>query len=100
MNARSNKSKGWPFRDSSMDNEDNVAMNQRMVGQLLKRKTEVANLPIEQSRSLIGLGIEVSQSREENSGLPLKEAAKRGGLDPAFLAIVEAGKAIPDENNT
>jgi len=80
-----------------MDNEDNVAMNQRMVGQLLKRKTEVANLPIEQSRSLIGLGIEVSQSREENSGLPLKEAAKRGGLDPAFLAIVEAGKAIPDE---
>ena len=97
MNARSSKSKGWPFRDSSMDNEDNVAMNQRMVGQLLKRKTEIANLPLEESRSLIGLGIEVSQSREENAGLSLKEAAKKGGLDPAFLAIVESGKAIPDE---
>ena len=100
MNARSNNSKGWPFRDSSMDNEDNVAMNQRMVGQLLRRKTEIANLPLEESRSLIGLGIEVSQSREENAGLSLKEAAKKGGLDPAFLAIVESGKAIPDEITT
>jgi len=80
-----------------MDNEDNVAMNQRMVGQLLKRKTEITNLPLEESRSLIGLGIEVSQSREENAGLSLKEAAKKGGLDPAFLAIVESGKAVPDE---
>ncbi len=97
MNARSNRTRGWPFRNSSMDDEDNVAMNQRMIGYLLKRKTEAANLPAWQSRSLIGLGIEVSQSREENSGLSLKEAAKKGGLDPAFLAIVESGKAIPGE---
>jgi len=80
-----------------MDSEDNVAMNQRMVGQLIKRQYSVANLPAWQSRSLTGLGIEVSQSREENAGRSLKEAAKRSGLDPAFLALVEAGKALPDE---
>ena len=97
MNARSNRTRRWPYRDSSIDGEDNVAMNQRMVGQLLRRKTAASNMPAWQSRSLTGLGIEVSQSREENSGLSLKEAAKRGGLDPAFLALVEAGKALPDE---
>lgn len=97
MDARRNRTTSWPFRDSSMDSEDNVAMNQRMVKQLLKRKPSVTNLPTWQSQSLAGLGIEVSQSREENAGRSLKEAAKKGDLDPAFLALVESGKALPSE---
>jgi len=88
---------GWPFRRLSIDTETNVAMNQRMIGQLLRRKNLSANLPAHQSRALMALGIEVSESREEKAGLSLKEAAKQGGLDPAFLAIVEAGKAVPGE---
>lgn len=100
MTARRDKSpntNGWPFRDSAMDAETTVTMNQRMIGQLLQREVQAANLPAWQSRSLIGLGIEVAQSREENTGLSLKEAGKRSGLDPAFLAIIEAGKAVPEE---
>ena len=97
MYARRNRTTGWPFRNSSIEREDNIAMNQRMVRQLLNRKAAAEQLAAWQITSLNGLGIEVSQSRDENAGLPLKEAAKRGGLDPAFLAIVEAGKALPDE---
>jgi len=87
----------WPFRDLSMDAETTVTMNQRMIGQLLRRETKAANLPAWQSKSLISLGIEVTQSREANAGVSLREAAKRSGLDPAFLAILEAGKAVPEE---
>ena len=100
MTARRDKSpntNGWPFRDSAMDAETTVTMNQRMIGQLLQRKTKAANLPAGQSRLLISLGIEVAQSREENAGVSLREAAKRSGLDPAFLAILEAGQAVPEE---
>ena len=100
MNARSNKTSdaaGWPFREPGTDTESNVNMNQRMIGQLLQRKNRAADQPAYETRALIALGIEVSESREEKSGFSLKEAAKRGGLDPAFLAIVEAGKAVPEE---
>lgn len=100
MNARNNDSvdaSGWPFRGSDADMESNLEMNQRMIGQLLKRKTRSTGLPAYESRSLIALGIELTEAREEKAGLSLKEAAKLGGLDPAFLAIVESGKALPEE---
>jgi len=95
INARSNrpsKDRGWPFRDSSNDGETSIALNQRMVGQLLQRKDKISNLPAWQSRSYVALGIEVSQSREERTGRSMQDAAHHTGLDPAFFAIVEAGK--------
>lgn len=99
MNARNDISNGsgWPFRGPDTDTESNLEMNQRMISQLLKRKTRSAGLPAYESRSLIALGIELSEAREEKAGLSLKEAAKLGGLDPAFVAIVESGKALPEE---
>ena len=103
MNPRSNRTsnnKGWPFRDSSNDGENSVSTYQRMVGQLLRRKAAAVNLPAWESRSLMSLGIEVSQSRDERTGRSMQEAAKRGGLDPAFFAILEAGKATPEEIRT
>jgi hypothetical protein len=48
----------------------------------------------------MALGIEVSQSRDERTGSSMQEAAQRGGFDPAFFAIVEAGKATPEEITT
>ena len=88
---------GWPFRDSSNEGETNIAMNQRMVARLVERKKKIADLPNWQSRSYIALGIEVSQSREERTGKSMQEAAKHSGLDPGFLALVEAGKVTEDE---
>lgn len=87
----------WPYMLPGDDNESNVAMNQRMIGQLVRRKRIRGDLGTQQSRALMALGIEVSESREEKAGLSLKQAARQGGLDPAFLAIVEAGKAVPQE---
>ena len=97
MFHRRNKAKTWPFGHSGKEGEDNITVNQRMVRKLIKRKTRAAQLAPWQVTSLTGLGIEVSQSRDENVGTSLKEAARRGGLDPAFLAIVESGKALPEE---
>ena len=85
MNARSNRTsndKGWPFRDSSNDGENSVSTNQRMVGQLLRRKAAAVNLPAWESRSLMSLGIEVSQSRDERTGRSMQEAGNAAGSTP------------------
>jgi hypothetical protein len=85
----------WPFRDP--DKEDGISTTKRMVSQLLQRKEAYANLSAEQARSLMALGIEVSQSRDENTGRSMQEAARIAGLDPAFFVILEGGQALPEE---
>ena len=85
----------WPFGD--LDNEDSLSTSQRMVSQLLQRKEACANLSVGQSRSLMALGIEVAQSREENTGRTMQEAAQIAGLDSGFWVILEEGKALPEE---
>ena len=51
-NDKDSNSGRWPFRDLSMDGETTVTMNQRMIGQLLQREVQAANLPAWQSRRL------------------------------------------------
>ena len=85
----------WPFRDP--DKEDGISTTKRMVSQLLQRKEAYANLSAEQARSLMALGIEVAQSREENTGRTMQEAAQIAGLDSGFWVILEEGKALPEE---
>ena len=87
----------WPFRDRSRNDEDSVSVNQRMIRQLSQRETVSKGLPAWQSRSLAAWVIEVTQNREEQSRRTMQEAAREGGLDPAFLAILESGDALPDE---
>jgi hypothetical protein len=45
----------------------------------------------------MALGIEVAQSREENTGRTMQEAAQIAGLDSGFWVILEEGKALPEE---
>ena len=70
---RTSKNLGWPFRDPSNDGESSTSMNQRMISHLINRKVEFESLPGWQSRSLIALGIEITQSREEKTTWSSKE---------------------------
>ena len=79
----------WPFGDNIKD-DGNIVVNQRMIHQLLGRKGTPEN------RSMMALGIEVSELRDE-VGMGLAELAVLSGLDRGFLAILESGKAIPEE---
>ena len=79
----------WPFGDNTAD-DGGIVINQRMVHHLLGRKGTPEN------RSMIALGIEVQELRDE-AGMGLAELAVLSGLDRGFLAIVESGKAIPGE---
>jgi len=93
----SSTNRKWPFRDPSNDHETSTSMNKRMVGQLVDRKSQSASLPAWQSQSMAKLGDEISHNRRSKTGLSMREAAMDSGLDPAFLAIVESGDALPRE---
>tara|TARA_R110002110_G_scaffold412213_1_gene637945 strand:- start:168 stop:581 length:414 start_codon:yes stop_codon:yes gene_type:complete len=79
----------WPYGDNLKD-DGNIVVNQRMIHHLLGRKGTPEN------RSMMALGIEVSELRDE-AGMGLAELAVLSGLDRGFLAILESGKAIPSE---
>ena len=78
----------WPFQDTQDDGS--ISVNQRMVHHLLRRQGVVEN------RSMMALGIEVAELREE-VGMGVSELAILSGLDRGFLIILEAGKALPAE---
>ena len=84
-----NTQRTWPFGDNIKD-DGNIVVNQRMIHQLLGRKGTPEN------RSMMALGIEVSELRDE-VGMGLAELAVLSGLDRGILAILESGKAIPEE---
>jgi len=79
----------WPYGDNVKD-DGNIVVNQRMIHQLLNRKGTPEN------RSMMALGIEVEELRDE-VGMGLAELACLSGLDRGFLAILEAGKAVESE---
>ena len=79
----------WPYGDNTRD-DGSVVINQRMIHHLLGRKGTPEN------RSMMALGIEVAELRDE-AGMGLAELAVLSGLDRGFLAILESGKAIPEE---
>jgi len=79
----------WPFGDNTAD-DGSIVINQRMIHHLLGRKGTPEN------RSMMALGIEVAELRDE-VGMGLAELAVLSGLDRGFLAILESGKAIPEE---
>ena len=79
----------WPFGDNTKD-DGNIVVNQRMIHQLLGRKGTPEN------RSMMALGIEVSELRDE-VGMGLAELACLSGLDRGFIAILESGKALESE---
>ena len=79
----------WPYGDNIKD-DGNIVVNQRMVHHLLGRKGTPEN------RSMMALGIEVSELRDE-VGMGLAELACLSGLDRGFLAILESGKALESE---
>ena len=79
----------WPYGDNIKD-DGNIVVNQRMIHHLLGRKGTPEN------RSMMALGIEVSELRDE-VGMGLAELAVLSGLDRGFIAILESGKATPGE---
>ena len=79
----------WPFGDNIKD-DGSISINQRMVHHLLGRKGTPEN------RSMVALGIEVEELRDE-AGMGMSELAVLSGLDRGFLTILESGKALPSE---
>ena len=79
----------WPYGDNTKD-DGSIVINQRMVHHLLNRKGTPEN------RSMMALGIEVSELRDE-AGMGLAELACRSCLDRGFIAILESGKALESE---
>ena len=79
----------WPYGDNTKD-DGSIVINQRMVHHLLNRKGTPEN------RSMMALGIEVSELRDE-AGMGLAELAVLSGLDRGFIAILESGKALESE---
>jgi len=79
----------WPFGDNTAD-DGSIVINQRMIHHLLGRKGAPEN------RSMMALGIEVSELRDE-AGMGLAELACLSGLDRGFIAILESGKALESE---
>ena len=79
----------WPYGDNTKDDRS-IVINQRMVHHLLNRKGTPEN------RSMMALGIEVSELRDE-AGMGLAELACLSGLDRGFIAILESGKALESE---
>jgi len=81
----------WPFGDNIKDDGTiAIAITQRMIHHLLGREGTPEN------RSMMALGIEVEELRDE-AGMGRSELAVLSGLDRGFLAILEAGKALPEE---
>jgi len=79
----------WPYGNNTKD-DGSIVINQRMVHHLLNRKGTPEN------RSMMALGIEVSELRDE-AGMGLAELACLSGLDRGFIAILESGKALESE---
>ena len=79
----------WPYGNNTKD-DGSIVINQRMVHHLLHRKGTPEN------RSMMALGIEVSELRDE-AGMGLAELACLSGLDRGFIAILESGKALESE---
>lgn len=81
----------WPLAPNFTDS--NVVVNQRMVGQLVRRQGTT------QDPKMIQLGKVVDDLRRD-ADISRQEMSRLSGLDSGFLTIVEAGKALPSEINT
>ena len=86
----------WPFGFAETDTM--ISSNQYMIQKLIERSNVF--LTREQERSLMALGIEVTEAREEGAGIYMSELARRSGLSESFIPILESGNALPDEITT
>ena len=96
LNKRAVENTRWPFAEPSPAQEDASSWQRRMLVRLGERRGPISQPPPRPLREFVALGLQVNELRRER-GLSLAELARRSSLDPAFLAILEEGKALSDE---
>jgi len=84
----------WPvFQDGTSSTSE----SQIMIAYLLKNKEAYAKLSLYVQRQLTGLGIEVTQCREESMGLSMRQLGQTIDLASGFIALLEAGRIMPND---
>ena len=69
----------------------------KMVKYILHTEDAYKELPKETIQKLKGIGIEIAQCREEETGLSAVALAKEIHLKHGFLILLEEGRVLPDD---